>query len=308
MTLAALPLDSCATTWRPSWTVDLAATLGPLRRGGGDPTFVWDGRGVWRTTRTPAGPATLHVSVRASSVDAAAWGPGAEWVIANVPDLLGAADDVTTFQPGHPLLRAVHRSRPGLRIPRTGAVFESLVPTVLEQKVTGTEARRAWRWLVLRHGEPAPGPAPSGLRVPPAPETWLRVPSWDWHRAGVDDQRARTILRACGVHRRLEETTDMPRRDATARLRAVPGVGPWTAAEVAQRALGDADAVTVGDLHLPRLVGWALAGRPFDDAAMLEFLAPYAPHRHRVTRLVELSGVGKPRFAPRYAVRDFRRM
>jgi 3-methyladenine DNA glycosylase/8-oxoguanine DNA glycosylase len=89
-------------------------------------------------------------------------------------------------------------------------------------------------------------------------------------------------------------------------LRAVPGIGPWTAAEIAQRALGDADAVSVGDLHLPRLVGWALAGRPFDDDAMLAELAPYTPHRHRAVRLVELSGVGMPHFAPRYQVRDFR--
>jgi 3-methyladenine DNA glycosylase/8-oxoguanine DNA glycosylase len=90
------------------------------------------------------------------------------------------------------------------------------------------------------------------------------------------------------------------------RLRAVPGVGAWTAAEVAQRALGDADAVSVGDLHIPRLVGWALVGRPVDDDGMLEILAPYAPHRHRVVRLVEMSGARSPRFAPRYAPRDIR--
>jgi len=309
VTVALAPLDSCATRWRPSWPVDLAATIGPLRRGSGDPTFVWDGRGgAWRTTRTPLGPATVHLGVRAAAVDAVAWGPGAEWTIDAVPELLGVADDVSQFAPRHPLLREVHRSRPGLRIPRTAAVIESVVPTILEQKVTGTEARRAWRWLVRRYGEPAPGPAPVSMRVVPSPETWARIPTWDWHRAGVDDKRARTIVRAVRVHRRLEETVTMTPSDALARLRAVPGIGPWTAAEVAQRALGNADAVTVGDLHLPRLVGWALAGRPFDDAAMLEFLAPYAPHRHRVTRLVELAGVGKPRFAPRYAVRDFRRI
>jgi 3-methyladenine DNA glycosylase/8-oxoguanine DNA glycosylase len=149
---------------------------------------------------------------------------------------------------------------------------------------------------------------PQGLRVVPDPSTWARVPSWEWHRAGVDAKRSATIIRCARVAHRLEKLVDLPPAAAAARLRTIPGVGPWTVAEVVQRALGDADAVTVGDLHLPGLVGWALAGRPFDDEAMLDALAPYAPHRHRATRLVELAGLGKPRFAPRYSVRDFRLM
>jgi 3-methyladenine DNA glycosylase/8-oxoguanine DNA glycosylase len=88
----------------------------------------------------------------------------------------------------------------------------------------------------------------------------------------------------------------------------VPGVGAWTVAEVRQRAHGDADAVSVGDFHIPKLVGWCLAGRPVDDAGMLELLEPYAGHRYRAVRLLELSGTQYPRFAPRYAPRDFRRM
>jgi len=90
------------------------------------------------------------------------------------------------------------------------------------------------------------------------------------------------------------------------RLRAVPGVGVWTAAEVAQRAWGDPDEVSVGDFHLPALVGWALAGRPVDDDGMLELLSPYAGHRHRAVRLVEMSGVRKPGFGPRMPVGDIR--
>lgn len=308
MTLAAVS-DECATTYRPASPVDVGLTLGPLRRGGGDPTHQVTRDGAhWRTTRTPAGPATMRLSAGHEGVDVRAWGAGADYAVASAPDLLGARDDPSGFEPLHAVVRDAYRRHRGLRIGRSGAVVEALVPTVLEQKVTGIEARRAWRWLVRRYGEPAPGPAPEGMRVPPAPETWRAVPSWDWHRAGVDDKRARTVVRACAVAHRLEETTAMSRAAALARLRAVPGIGPWTAAEVAQRALGDADAVTIGDLHLPRLVGWALAGRPFDDAAMLEALAPYAGHRHRATRLTLLAGTGMPRFAPRYAVRDFRGM
>jgi 3-methyladenine DNA glycosylase/8-oxoguanine DNA glycosylase len=80
----------------------------------------------------------------------------------------------------------------------------------------------------------------------------------------------------------------------------------WTAAEIRQRALGDPDAVSVGDYHLPGIVGWALTGRKVDDEGMLELLAPYAGHRHRVIRLLELSGAHPPRRGPRLSVRDYR--
>jgi 3-methyladenine DNA glycosylase/8-oxoguanine DNA glycosylase len=300
---------SSATVWRPQQSVDVRATLGPLIRGRGDPTnrVAADGT-FWRTCRTPEGPATLALQQQKGAVHATAWGPGAEWVIASVPELLGARDDVSSFTPAHPLLRRAHAAHLGMRVPRTGLVFESLVPAVLEQKVTGIEARQSWRQLVSRFGEQAPGPAPKGMRVPPDAPAWARIPSWEWHRAGVDGKRSATVVQAARVAGRLAETVAMSSAAALQRLRAVPGVGAWTAAETAQRALGDADAVSVGDLHIPRLVGWALAGRPVDDDGMLELLAPYAPHRHRVVRLVEMSGARSPRFAPRYAPRDFRRL
>jgi 3-methyladenine DNA glycosylase/8-oxoguanine DNA glycosylase len=195
---------------------------------------------------------------------------------------------------------------PGLRVGRTGRVFEALVPAVLEQKVVGREAHRAWRYLLLKHGEAAPGPAPAGMRVVPSARTWARVPSWDWHRAGVEGVRARTIINAAAVAARLEEALALDPAAADRRLRSLTGIGVWTSAEIRQRAMGDADAVSVGDYHLPNAVGWTLARRKTDDAGMLELLAPYAGHRYRVTRLIELGGSGPPRRGPRMSVRDYR--
>jgi 3-methyladenine DNA glycosylase/8-oxoguanine DNA glycosylase len=235
-----------------------------------------------------------------------AWGPGAAWVLASLPALLGADDDRTGFQPAHPLLAEMDRRHPHLRIGRSGRVFEALVPAVLEQKVVGAEARRAWRTLMLRYGEPPPGPAPRGMRVFPPPRTWARIPSWAWHRAGVEGVRARTVIGAAHVAERLEEIAGMTPAEADLRLRSLPGIGPWTSAETRQRACGDADAVSVGDVHLPGAVGWALAGRVVDDAGMLELLAPYPGHRHRAARLVVLSGRRPPRRGPRLAPRDYR--
>jgi 3-methyladenine DNA glycosylase/8-oxoguanine DNA glycosylase len=293
--------------WQPSGPLDVHLTLAPLRRGGSDPTYRVDADGsVWRAARTPAGPGTLLVLPRPAhgAVAARAWGPGAAWLLEQLPDWMGARDDVSGFEPRHPALRALHARRAGFRVTRTGLVLDSLVPTVLEQKVVGLEAHRSWRGLVWRFGEPAPAP-PSGpaLRVAPDPDRWTRIPSWEWRLAGVDDARSATVIRACRVWRRLEETIAFDRVDAFRRLCAVPGIGPWTAAETMQRAHGDADAVSVGDYNLPGVVGQVLAGHPVDDAGMLDLLEPYRGHRYRVTRLAELSGIQPQRRGPRARLR-----
>ena len=313
--------------WRPLFAVDVRLILSVHRRGYSDPAFriAADGS-VWRTSLTPDGPGTLRILGRPAAagpaaagsalagdapaegtlVSAAAWGPGASWLLAAVPDLLGSGDDPAGFDPSHPLLREMSGRHPGMRVGRSGRVLEALVPAVLEQKVVGAEAWRAWRLLMLRFGDPAPGPAPDGMRVFPPARTWLRIPSWEWHRAGVEAVRARTVANAARVAGRLEEIMTMAPEAADRRLRALPGIGQWTSAEVRQRACGDADAVSVGDYHLPAAVGWALAGRKVDDAGMLDLLAPYAGHRYRAARLVELSGVRPPRRGPRMSVRDYR--
>lgn len=292
--------------WRPAVPVDLVRTLAPLVRGPADPTHRWDAGALWRATLTPEGPATARVAQHGGEVTATAWGPGADWFVDGLPELLGAHADLEGFVPGHPLLERAQRTHVGLRVPRTRRVMEALVPAVLEQKVTGKEAWAAYARLIRRYGGDAPGPAPDGLRVPPSAQDWLRVPSWEWHRAGVDPRRMRTVLGAARVAPRLEEAVELEPSAAQARLRAVPGIGEWTAAEVAARALGDTDALSVGDYHLAGYVGWALLGRPLDDAGMVALLEPWRPYRALVVRLVEASGARKPRFGPRMTVQDHR--
>jgi 3-methyladenine DNA glycosylase/8-oxoguanine DNA glycosylase len=332
--------------WQPSFPVDLLRTLAVHRRGPGDPAFRITADGsIWRTARTPDGPGTIRVTTtRPAALDAAAisagrrqpplraagpaqaagaapaqaraaqpstlravaWGPGASWLLRTLPVALGAADDPAGFTPMHPVLHQLYRRLPGLRIGRTGLVMEALVPAVLEQKVSGVEAHRAWRRLMLKFGEPAPGPVPPGMRVFPPPGVWRRIPSWEWHRSGAEAVRARTIIGAAQVASRLEEIVSMPPDAADRRLRSLPGIGPWTSAEIRQRACGDPDAVSVGDLHLPGVVGWALIGQVVDDAGMLELLEPYAGHRHRAASLLVAGGFGPPRRGPRMPLRDYR--
>ncbi|MEV6332691.1 DNA-3-methyladenine glycosylase 2 family protein [Streptomyces sp. NPDC051909] len=278
--------------------LDLGLTLGPLRRGPADPTFRTTADGsVWRASRTPDGAGTIRVRADGR---AEAWGPGGGWLMARLPALLGAEDDPTAFVPRHKLLALTHRARRGLRLTRTGLVMESLIPSILEQKVTTDEAYRSWRLLVRKYGEPAPGPAPEGMYAMPDARAWAMIPSWEWHRANVDGKRSAAVVRAARVAHRMEEAAQMPPAEARKRLELIPGIGPWTSAETIQRSNGAPDEVTTGDLHLPGIVGWALAGdRTADDAAMLELLAPYAGQRHRAARLILLSGRVPPRRSPR---------
>ncbi|HET9140909.1 DNA-3-methyladenine glycosylase 2 family protein [Actinophytocola sp.] len=299
--------ESSERTWTPGFVLDIPGLLAPLRRGAGDPTLRWDPSGVvWLVTNTTSGVGTLALRRPTREVVANAWGPGAAELLDGVPALLGAADDDTDFEAHHPLIAETRRRHPGLRLGAVGRVWDVLFAAVLEQKVTGHEARRSWRELCRQFGTPAPGPAPAGMFAPPTPAATLRISDWQWHRAGLDGARRRTVIAAAQVAHRLEGAVALRGEAGRALLRKVPGIGVWTAAEVAQRAWGDADAVSVGDFHIPSIVGYALLGHKVDDDGMLEVLAPYAPHRHRAVRYIEASGFRKPRFGPRFAPRDYR--
>lgn len=294
-------------SWRPSWPVDVARTLGPLRHGGRDPSFRRDPDGVWwRTTTTPEGSATVAIRVDREGVHYAAWGLGSEWVMATVPGWLGAEDDRSEFRPTDPIVLGLDNRFPGLRLGRTNRIWDTVVAAIIEQKVTGAEAFQAWRTLLFAAGAPAPGPAGDRMRVPPTPEALLGLTDWQWHRIGLDGQRRRTLRAAATVGLRLEAAVHMSSAEAAKRLQVVPGIGIWTAAETMQRAIGDPDAVSVGDYHTPSLVGWALIGEKVDDDRMLELLEPFRPQRQRVVRLIE-SGAPRPaRRGPRAPVRNYR--
>ena len=284
-------------------------TLSPLRRGRGDPCYhdASDGA-IWRTSLMRSGPVTARITRSApDTIDCEAWGSGATEFTETLAGQLGADDDATGFTPDEPTIAALHRRMPHLRLGRTGRVLESLIPAVLEQRVYGMDARRAWRKLVTKFGSPAPGPAPSHMRVPPSADVWRRIPSWEFHLANVDPGRARTIVGCAQRADSLERLSTRPSEQARTALMSLLGVGEWTAAETAQRAFGDADALSVGDFHLAKMVGWRLLGREIDDPAMVELLEPLRPHRHRAVRLLEVTGPAHaPRVAPRRAIPNLR--
>jgi 3-methyladenine DNA glycosylase/8-oxoguanine DNA glycosylase len=291
---------------------DFARSVSALRLGPRDPSTRWARDVLWRATRTPDGPAAVRLAEVTGGVDVRAWGAGAGWVLERAAGLCGLADDPAGFTEvarRHPVVAVLADAMPGLRLVRTERVFEELLRAVLSQKVTTTEAMRSYAALVRGLGEPAPGPAgAAGLVVPPDPAVLAATPYWRLHPMGVERRRADTLLRVAALAGRLEEACDLDPVAARRRLTAVPGVGVWTAAEVTGVALGDPDAVSVGDYHLPHQVAHALAGEPRGtDERMLELLAPFRGHRARVARLIALGAVREPRRAPRAPIRSYAR-
>jgi len=311
-------------SWRPRRPTDMARTLSPLRHGGQDPSCRRGPDGSWwRASRTPCGPGTLRLRQFVDgTVDALAWGPGADWLLDGLPELLGDADDhdgPSYFAADHPVLRQAGRRFADWRVCRSGLVLETLVPVILEQKVTGLEAKNSWRQLLDRFGEPAPGPGPDGpdpngagpstagpLRLIPDAAGWAGIPSWEFHRAGVGPERARRIVTVARVAARLQESVGMDHAAAAQRLTAVAGIGAWTAAEVMQRVHGDPDAVSFGDFHVAKDVTWAFTGVVGDDEGLARVLQPWRGQRYRVCALLSMSGIRRPRHGSRLSPTDYR--
>lgn len=308
--VATPPRPRFETTYTPRQPLDLHRTVVHQRHGGNDPSLLVDGPVIWRASRTPIGIATIALRATAGgAVRAAAWGPGAEWAIGQVPALCGALDDLDGFDAAqHPLIAASHHRNPGLRLGRTDLVFDALASAIFEQKVTGLQAFGAWRRIVAWFGERAPGPTPRPMFAPPSIAQWHRIPSWSWHRAGLEPPQSRTLVAVAARGVSLVRVLDAaPDGDAHERiLTSLRGVGPWTSAETRIRAYGDADAVSIGDYHLAHQVGHALTGTRTDDDGMLALLAPWAGHRQRVIRLIGASGVHEPRRGPKLHPEDHR--
>jgi 3-methyladenine DNA glycosylase/8-oxoguanine DNA glycosylase len=285
----------------------LPGSVRTLMVGSHDPCarFV-EGEFFW-AARTPDGPATLQVGRDGTQIAVTGHGPGAAWVVERADAVAGLRDDLGDFAvlaAHHPVVARLARLHHGVRFPATGRIFHRLLRAILEQKVTGTEAHRAYRAIVRHFGEPAPGPVE--LLLPPEAEAVAATAYWVFHPLGVEQRRTQTLLRAALEAARLERCADAV--EATRRLTAIRGIGPWTAAEVVRTVYGDADAVSVGDYHIPNTVAWALAGEArATDERMLELLEPYRGHRGRVCELLAVGGVMAPRFGPRMPIRSFAR-
>lgn len=287
-------------------TYDLRKSLSTLSRSGlSAPVARWEDDTLFKATSTPDGPATVAFRRRAEGVTVWGWGPGADWVLHHAERWLGLHDDPTSFTPEHPLLVELHRRSPGMHFGHTHRVFDALFHCVFEQRVTSKGAAASRRSFTRAYGEPAPGP--EDLLCWPTPEALRELRPYHFHPHNVESSRAAILLEAARRAKRLEETVGLPLLDAHRRLRALRGIGPWTANLVAGVALGDPDAVAVGDYHLKNTVAFQLAGEArATDERMLELLEPYTGHIRRVVGYLERTGRKAPRYGPKLSVRDIR--
>ena len=293
----------------PRLASSIRTSLSPLRYGPGDPTTSLGALELWRATHTPDGPGTLRVnwsqlstSGTADRVQVATWGPGGGWLSGQVPAMLGELDGGFTFTHAHPSILRAQRRHPGLRLGASGDLYHELLPVILAQRITAGEACRQWRQLCIELGEPAPGPHPH-LRLPPHPERLAGMPSWWFHPRGVERTRAEALITVARHAHRLWDWCISGSVGAAGNLVRLRGVGEWTIGVVLATALGEPDAVAVGDYHVKNTVGWALAGEPrATDERMLELLEPHRGQRGRVVRLLSLDGARAPKFGPRARV------
>lgn len=297
--------------------LDLERTLGPSVQG-----IAWapamrrhEGGVIW-AFRSPEGDVTLELRVecpdeggelgREGTLLARAWGPGTDWAMANLPALVGLEDDLESFQPDHPVLRKLVPKMRGARLPRMPHATEKLVRIVLSQLVTNTEARRTDLELARRYGRPAPGPFEK-LRLPPTGTQLGRLTTEALLEAGVLRKQAQTLQYLGRRSAKIDEMATMDLEARTARLQVLRGIGPWSAASLEIAAFGNANAVIVGDYHLPDDIAYALAGKErSDDTHMLELLEPFAPHRGRVALWLHLNGMHAPRRGPKRTPRATR--
>ncbi|MUH50386.1 MAG: DNA-3-methyladenine glycosylase 2 family protein [Actinobacteria bacterium] len=293
---------------RPDAAVDIRTTLSLYRFGYHDATTQLGETDFWRATLTPVGPGTVHIWWSPGQLDAQAWGDGADWLLERVRGLTGGHDEgFSCPDDAHPAIRAAHRNHPGLRIGSSGALYHELLPAILGQRVTAGEAIAQWRRLCTTLGGDAPGPN-HDLRLPPDPVELSNRPAWWFHPLGIEAKRAEALRTVGRYAQRISEWCDLSAFDASAKLHLLRGIGPWTIGSAVGPALGDPDAIPIGDFHLPNMVSWALAKRARGtDEEMLALLEPLTGQRGRVIRLLGMDGHAAPKFGPRQRIQPMYR-
>ncbi|WP_315432178.1 3-methyladenine DNA glycosylase [uncultured Rothia sp.] len=345
--------EACEVVVEPHVPVQLAQTLGSLRRGAQDLSYRALSRAdgaerIWLTARTPfhefpavlyterlAQPAELPENLAAlhrllmRPVRIRLWVSytAADQQMQARADLQALAQEMTywlglhdpaeqfstlsSFESLPPRIQQAWRQNPGLRLSASGQLDRQMLNAIVEQRITQTEAFRTLGWVLRKYGSLAPstslGHQPEGMRVYPSARTLATIPTWDWHRAGVDKSRYDAVY---AYARSAESLKNIAAEGDIAQLarslHTVRGVGPWSISEALQRVCGHPDAISVGDYHLAHAVGELFTGKRTDDAGMLTLLAPYSPHRQRLVRLMHASGFSKQRYGARMTIEDHR--
>jgi len=241
-----------------------------------------DADGYARTLLLPEGPAVVrvgrleHEHTLELRVEGAA-PPSLFQVSATARRCFDLASDPARIAhglEGDPLLGALVRRTPGLRIPGVWDPFECAVRAVLGQQVSVAGSRTLAARLVARAGGVVPAGPPGLTRLFPTPAA---VAAADLSGLGLTTARAQALrtLAAAVASGRLDLSG--PSEDVTAALAALPGIGSWTAQYIALRGLGEPDAFPAEDLVVRRLAG--ADGKPLATRALLAQAEAWRPWR-----------------------------
>ena len=263
---------------------------------------------IERATHTPLGPGSIAIDVTADGAHhLQVWGEGGSWLADRHQRLTARATATPRITAQHPTLERAIRHVGHLQLPATDTPYHEVLPAILGQRITAAQAMLQWAALCEQFGEVAPGPL--GLRLPPAPARLARVTSWEFHRLGIERQRASTLLVAARHAAFIDRTRGLDGAAARTALTALPGIGVWTAAVAIGVSHGDPDALPVGDFHVKNTVAHALTGKARGtDDDMLDTLAAYAGTRWLVVRVLEKAGLTAPRFAPKRRLLNIARL
>jgi len=208
----------------------------------------------------PASSNALRVAIQFSRLSAL---PAIIARLRRVFDLAADPRAIGTHLAKDPLLAPLVEARPGLRVPGAWDGFELAVRAVLGQQITVAAAVGLAGKLVARYGLPlAGGLETEGLtHVFPRPE---RLVSADLTALGVPRLRAATLTSLAAAVAEDPKFLGAGRSvtECVAQLRALPGIGEWTAQYIAMRELREPDAFPAGDIGLLRALADAKGNRP----------------------------------------------
>jgi AraC family transcriptional regulator of adaptative response / DNA-3-methyladenine glycosylase II len=148
-------------------------------------------------------------------------------------------------------------SRPGLRLPGAWCGFETAVRVVLGQQVTVRAAATLAQRLVAALGEPLATPFDGLDRLFPTPQAVASADPRALGALGIVRQRVGALqaLAAAVAEGRVALHPGAPVQATLEALRALPGIGEWTAQVVAMRALAWPDAWPASDIGLMKALG-----------------------------------------------------
>jgi DNA-3-methyladenine glycosylase II len=261
---------------RPPWT---------FRLGGGSANGLTRRRGASLQRLLHRDGAPVHVAVIQPAPDRVIFGARAAsetdamWGIRRMRFATGVDDDLRPFYDAFrddPVIGKAVRARPGLRVRRPPLPWESLLAAICEQLIEFDRAVQIQRRLIGAFGTRC---ATTGLKDGPAPGALAGVAPARLAAMDLAPARALTLRRA--AREVASGRVDLLAADPLPgwrRLRAIPGIGPWTLEMLALHGQGRFDRVPAGDLGYLKLVGRLTTGNPkarVDVDAAYAFFAPY---------------------------------